>query len=98
MNEAEGSILAGQINKDLCIDLTHLHWPGPGWSGADITIKKILLLHNWLDNTIHTFYPKGDICIGIHQMQEVKGDDPVHTTGLNHYSDGCSNIAGGSSK
>ena len=76
MNEAEGSILAGQINEDPCFDLTHLDWSrkgqnssdlrsqGPGWSGADIPIKNILHLHNWVADTIHSLDPKALVSTG----------------------------------
>ena len=66
MNEAEGSSPAGQTDSDPCFDFTHLDWSrkeqnssnirsqGPGWSGADIPIKNILHLHNWVAHTIHS--------------------------------------------
>merc|ERR1711892_803680 len=59
LNEAEGSMVAGQDPVDPCYDLTHLDWSrgganssdlrsqGPGWSGANIPVEKILRLHNW---------------------------------------------------
>ena len=76
MNEAEGSTWAGQVSDDPCFDLTHLDWSrvatnttnprsqGPGWSGADIPIKNILHLHNWVADKIHSLDPKALVSTG----------------------------------
>jgi len=113
MNEAEGSTWAGQVSDDPCFDLTHLDWSrvatdttnprshGPGWSGADIPIKNILHLHNWVADKIHSLDPKSLVSTGSWNSlasTNVKGDDPVHKAGFNHYSDGCLYEAGGRNK
>jgi len=110
MNEAEGSSPAGQSDSDPCFDFTHLDWSrqssnssdprsqGPGWSGADIPIKNILHLHNWVADTIHREDPKALVSTGSWSSLAstfVKGDDPVHKSGFNHYSDECLMKAGG---
>ena len=79
MNEAEGSMVAGEDPEDPeepCYDLTHLDWSregtnlsdlrsqGPGWSGANIPVEKILRLHNWVAHTIHSLDPKALVSSG----------------------------------
>jgi len=110
MNEAEGSSPAGQTDSDPCFDFTHLDWSrkeqnlsnirsqGPGWSGADIPIKNILHLHNWVAHTIHSQDSKALVSSGSWSSLAstwVRGDDQVHKSGFNHYSDECLYKAGG---
>merc|ERR1711936_686578 len=74
---------------------------GPGWSGADIPMKNILHLHNWVADKIHSLDPKALVSTGSWNSlasTNVKGDDPVHKAGFNHYSDGCLYEAGGRNK
>merc|ERR1711892_929378 len=93
--------------------LTHLDWSrgganssdlrsqGPGWSGANIPVEKILRLHNWVAHTIHSLDPKALVSSGSWNSlasTNVKGDDPVFKTGFNHYSDECLYQAGARDK
>ena len=100
MNEPEGSSPAGQTDAEPCFDLTHLDWSregegrarGPGWSGADISIWRILRLHNWVADAIHREDGKALVSAGSWSSLAstwVAGDDPVHKAGFNHYSDEC---------
>jgi len=95
MNEPEGSSPAGQTDSEPCFDFTHLDWSksgGPGWSGADIPIWRILRLHNWVADAIHREDGKALVSAGSWSSlasTSIAGDDPVHKAGFNHYSDDC---------
>ena len=100
MNEPEGSTPAGQKDSEPCFDLTHLDWSkdgesrawGPGWSGADIPIWRILRLHNWVADAVHREDGKALVSAGSWSSLAstfVAGDDAVHKAGFNHYSDEC---------
>jgi len=101
MNEPEGATPPGQTNNEPCFDLTHLDWSksrGPGWSGANISIKDILKLHNWVSHTIHSYDTKALVMAGSWQHLATTfgpGEDPVHKFAFNHYMDECLVKAGG---
>jgi len=115
MNEAEGSFVLHVPDSDPCFDITHLDWTrtghlgsnwtggvsGPGWTGADLPLRGVARVHNWIADTIHNIDPKALVSTGSWNplaSTNMAGDDPVHKTGFNHYSDNCLRTGGGREK
>ena len=59
-------------------------------------MSRVVTLHNWLleKHCLNQCREAAPSMIPILHVQ-VAGDDPVHKTGFNHYSDGCLYQAGG---
>ncbi|CAB3380973.1 Hypothetical predicted protein [Cloeon dipterum] len=90
MNEPEGSIIPGS-HPDPCADTSALAGDGPGWSGANIPMERMLKFLNWQLAAIRDSDPSA--LRSVSTWSELSGSDTLGRK--NYYTDECLERIGG---
>lgn len=85
-----GSSPSGTVDPEPCFDTTHMDWAGPGWTGANIPIRRFLQFVNWCTAAIKREDPKALVTVGSFSPWPqtnpgIFDEDPVHKSAFNHY-------------
>ena len=78
------------VDPEPCFDTTHMTNAGPGWTGLDIPIRRMLRFANWCAATIKREDPKALVTVGSFSPWPqtnpgIFDEDPVYKSAYNHY-------------